>query len=541
MSSARLADEFWSWRLATLPDSSDDLPRVERPDGWLPDWSPAAIGRRKDVLADLTRRHRALDLSAEPVADQVDGRLLGVALAKVHWELELIRAWERDPGFYIQQSLGPIYVTLLVPPPFDDARAATILALLRHVPVVLDDAMANLADRASAPFAQSAVRQLDEAAGSLDIAMTALIPFLPDEFAAELPAANRVAADAVAAYRDWLVSALPSFGHVEPVGPDGLAYFLHHVALLPYSAQQVREMARQEWHRAIATEAVLRTRHRDVPAAPLPADVREQVERQTADEARVREFADERGLLSQPKTLRHYRFAPLPPYLAPLTWLGVHDDLTGPSRMDDDAIRYVPPPHAELPYFDRAAAVDPRTAIVHEGVHAQQVAIGWHHDNPARRRFYDSVPNEGIAFYYEELMLQAGLFDDAPASAIFVANAMRLRALRVEIDIALALGELTIEDAAHRLAVTVPLDHETAWDEAVFFAGFPGQALSYQIGKLQIQDLLATAVREHGDAFDLQEFHDRLWREGNVPLALQRWELLGLRDHLDEADRRAQP
>jgi uncharacterized protein (DUF885 family) len=52
-------------------------------------------------------------------------------------------------------------------------------------------------------------------------------------------------------------------------------------------------------------------------------------------------------------------------------------------------------------------------------------------------------------------------------------------------------------------------------------------------------DLLATATRRLGDRFDLQEFHDRLWREGNVPLSLQRWELLGLRDHLDEADRLA--
>ncbi|WP_405160904.1 DUF885 domain-containing protein [Nocardia sp. NBC_01499] len=539
MGLAKLAEEFWNWRLATLPDSSDDLPRVQRPDGWLPDWSPKAIAERREVLAELTRRHRELDLSDEPVAVRVDGRLLGSALAKVRWELELIRAWERDPGFYVQQSLGPIYIELLVSSPFDTARAAKVSALLRHVPLVLEQARENLTGHAGAPFARSTLRLLNETAGSLESAMTALVPFLPDEYAAELPAATRVAADAVAAYRDWLDEQLPSLGEVEPVGPESLAYFLHRVALLPYSAQRLREMGRQEWHRAVALETQLRTRHRDAPAPPLPADVGEHVRRQAVDERAVREFADERGLLSQPESLRHYRFAPRPPYLEPLTWLGVTDDLTGPSRMDEDATRYVPTPHPDLPYFDRAAAFDARTAIVHEGVHAQQVAIGWHHDNPARRRFYDSVPNEGIAFNYEELMLHAGLFDEAPASAIFVANAMRLRALRVEVDIALALGELSIDEATDRLAVAVPMDRETAWEEAVFFAGNPGQALSYQIGKLQIQDLLGTAVRELGEKFDLKEFNDRLWREGNVPLSLQRWELLGLRDHLDEADRLA--
>ncbi|WP_107659235.1 DUF885 family protein [Nocardia suismassiliense] len=539
MGLAKLAEEFWNWRLATVPDSSDDLPRVERPAGWLPDWSPAAIAELRTVLAELTRRHRELDLCDEPVAVQVDGRLLGSALARVHWELELIRAWECNPGFYVQQSLGPIYVELLGSSPFDNARAAKISALLRHVPLVLEQARENLAGHAGASFTRSTLRLLDESAGSLEAAMTALLPFLPDEYAAEVPAATRVAADAVAAYRSWLTEQLPTLGEVAPVGPEGLAYFLHRVALLPYSAGRLREMGSQEWHRAVALETLLRTRHREAPAPSLPADVHECVERQAADERAVREFAATRGLLGQPEWLRHYRFTPLPPYLEPLTWLGVSDDLTGPSRMDEDAVRYIPAPHPDLPYFDRAAAFDARTAIVHEGVHAQQVAIGWHHDNPARRYFYDSAPNEGIAFNYEELMLHAGLFDDAPASAIFVANAMRLRALRVEVDIELALGHLSIDEATDRLARAVPMDRETAWDEAVFFASNPGQALSYQIGKLQIQDLLSTAVRELGDEFDLQEFHDRLWREGNVPLALQRWEFLGLRDHLDEADRLA--
>jgi hypothetical protein len=87
MTLEKLAEEFWTWRLATLPDCGDDLPRVERPPGWRPDWSAAAIADRRHTLAELTRRHRELDLSGEPVGVQVDGRLLGSALARVHWEL----------------------------------------------------------------------------------------------------------------------------------------------------------------------------------------------------------------------------------------------------------------------------------------------------------------------------------------------------------------------------------------------------------------------------------------------------------------------
>lgn len=58
------------------------------------------------------------------------------------------------------------------------------------------------------------------------------------------------------------------------------------------------------------------------------------------------------------------------------------------------------------------------------------------------------------------------------------------------------------------------------------FASTPGQAISYQIGKLQINELLADARRSEGDAFSLLRFNDFVWNNGNVPIALQRWELL---------------
>jgi uncharacterized protein (DUF885 family) len=58
--------------------------------------------------------------------------------------------------------------------------------------------------------------------------------------------------------------------------------------------------------------------------------------------------------------------------------------------------------------------------------------------------------------------------------------------------------------------------------------------MTYQVGKTQILGLLADASRRPG--FSLRGFHDRLWREGNVPFALQRWELLDDRRDLDRID-----
>jgi uncharacterized protein (DUF885 family) len=64
----------------------------------------------------------------------------------------------------------------------------------------------------------------------------------------------------------------------------------------------------------------------------------------------------------------------------------------------------------------------------------------------------------------------------------------------------------------------------------------PGQAFSYIIGKTQILHFLGDAHRVQMDNFSLQNFHDSLWLNGNVPIALQTWELLGIKDDLDAVD-----
>jgi uncharacterized protein (DUF885 family) len=88
-------------------------------------------------------------------------------------------------------------------------------------------------------------------------------------------------------------------------------------------------------------------------------------------------------------------------------------------------------------------------------------------------------------------MLQFGFFDDRPKLREIMYNFMRLRALHVEVDVKLAIGEFTIDQAADYLEKIVPVDRATARQEAVFFASSPGQAITYQIGKLQIIKFLA--------------------------------------------------
>src|SRR5207244_10442201 len=116
--------------------------------------------------------------------------------------------------------------------------------------------------------------------------------------------------------------------------------------------------------------------------------------------------------------------------------------------------------------------------------------------------------------------------DDSPHTRKIIYNFMPLRALRVEVDVKLALGEFTLEQAAKYLEQKVPMDSDTARQEAIAFCTGPGQAITYQIGKLQITKFLAEARMQQGDKFNLCVFHDFVWKNGNVPIAFQQREYL---------------
>jgi Bacterial protein of unknown function (DUF885) len=533
-----LGDEIWSWRAQTQPLSGDDIPRIERPSDWAPDWSPEAVAQRRERLTTFEARHATLkrDVSRWPIDQQVDFRLLGSALARVRWELDVLKQWQRNPHFYVHQSIGAVFEALLKPPPFDPVRTRALIVRAESIPATVEAARANLAADAVRPFAELAIEALRDIGPRLQMVVRELTPLLDPPQATRFTRAIQTATQALEEFAAWLHERLEQMSRTTAIGREAYVGFLRNVALVPLSPEQLVAAAQRELERSVAFEALEQQRNRRLPELPLPKNQAEQMAREAAGEQMLRSYCEDNDLLSFPTWLRRYKNLPLPEYLAPLRGLGVTDDLTSATRLDEDGISYIPEPASDLPYFYLAMARDPRTLIAHEGVHYYQLALSWAHPNPIRRYFYDSGPNEGIGFYAEEMLLQVGLFEDSPRTREIIYNFMRLRALRVGVDVRLALGELTIDEAAAELAARVPMDMGTAREEASFFASEPGQAITYQVGKLQIVGFLADARHVRGDGFNLREFHDRLWLNGNVPIALQRWEALGLEDELARLD-----
>ena len=522
----KLANDFWAWRAKYAPFTGDDVNRIERPGG-VRDWSRSSIDSQRKDLGEFEARWKKLDANTRPIQQQVDYRLIGSALARVRWELDINPRWKRDPNFYIAQTLTPVVEALTTPGPYDPTRSREILTRIENIPSILQQGVVNL-DKPPAPFATVAIEGLENIRPRLRQMATASLKSttLTEQ---ELNSATDRAANALDRFREKLRVMLPSLPNEMALGRDAYLFFLKNVALMPYSPEELLAMGRLEWNRAVAFEAFEKNRNKNVPPLKIADNIDDWIKDAAAKELQIRKFLEDHGILTVPNWVQRYTLRPMPEYLRALQGFGEMDDFTSPSRLNENCIRYVTEPSGKLGYFWQATAEDPRPIIVHEGIpgHYFQLCLSWKHDDPIRQHYYDSGANEGIGFYAEEMMLQAGLFDDSPHTREIIYNFMRLRALRVEVDVKLALGEFTLDQAAKYLQEKVPMDEQTARQEAIAFATGPGQAITYQIGKLQIIKFLADGRMREGGKFNLRSFHDFVWKNGNVPIALQEWELLG--------------
>jgi uncharacterized protein (DUF885 family) len=64
------------------------------------------------------------------------------------------------------------------------------------------------------------------------------------------------------------------------------------------------------------------------------------------------------------------------------------------------------------------------------------------------------------------------------------------------------------------------ISEQAATAEIERYMAIPGQALSYKIGALKIQELRDRYKKQLGSRFKLADFHDEILRMGAVPLTI---------------------
>ena len=506
----------------------------------IPDFSAAEVARQKAGLGRLRARLEALDPAEWPVPDQVDYLLVRSELDMLDYGLHVYRATSRNPAFYLSSvsSFGMLSGAVLSglgrlvqqPPPFTEERAREIIGHMRRVPAILQQARRNLTEPAR-EMARWALRDLADAKASSEAFAAHLGPHFPAAMAGDLEAAAGAMGTALESYRLWIEERLPGMAGARPIGRELYDWILRRIWLLPFDAEDVLRLGEQEFARYLAFTSFEEARNRGLPQPAAARTTAEYAARTEAEAGAIRRFLKEKGALDIPDYVGPYRRTGMPGHIQAFSlWAA----LSGYRTAGNGVVKYsVPEDHPYTrTYWESIMRVDPSTNIFHDGIpgHHMQGIVSARHPSPIRSGRRDRFKSEGWSTYWEETAMQLGYYDDRPRSRELIYNFLRLRAMRVVVDVKMALGEMSVDEATAAL-MTIPLDRRIASEEAQDFFAAPTGGIVYHIGKLQIERLLAERRQQSGAAFDLGEFHNDLVAAAWVPIELTRWETTGQGEH----------
>jgi uncharacterized protein (DUF885 family) len=126
---------------------------------------------------------------------------------------------------------------------------------------------------------------------------------------------------------------------------------------------------------------------------------------------------------------------------------------------------------------------------------------------------------EGWGLYAEALAKEMGAYAD-PYSDFGRLTSEIWRAIRLVVDTGLHARQWTEEEAVQYMLANSAISEGQIRAEVRRYIVMPGQATSYKIGMLKIQELRARAEAALGDAFDIREYHDTVLGGGALPLSL---------------------
>lgn len=154
------------------------------------------------------------------------------------------------------------------------------------------------------------------------------------------------------------------------------------------------------------------------------------------------------------------------------------------------------------------------------GHHFQlSIAIGLDHLPMLRRVGGFTAYIEGWGLYTERLADEMGLYT-SDVSLLGMLSMDSMRAGRLVVDTGLHAKGWSRQQAIDYLRENTPMPLVEIESEVDRYVAYPGQALSYMVGRLEIQRIRDAARSVLGERFDVREFHDAVLGSGSLPLAV---------------------
>jgi uncharacterized protein (DUF885 family) len=502
-----------------------------RLDALLEDDSPAGIDRWRATLDALEAR-----LRSTPPDDPVTHAALAEAI-------QTDRAFvEADLASFNVDPMDGIQVDLLNIPSYQPIRspaeADALLERWRAMPTAIDDASANLRRGAAsgrvgvAMLVTKVLQQIDELLARPDGEWPLVAPaeqapeirdHLLDVVSREIrPAFERYRATIRELAPDARPDDRPGLVHV-PGGPEAYAALARAHTSLDTPPERVHRIGLEEITR-IDTEfaelgaELLGTRGLAATLAALRTD--------PALHFRTREeiVGVAEASLARARAAIGDWFGRLPKAPCEVVVMPAHEE-------KHSTIAYYREPAADGSrpgqfYVNTSApATRPRyeaeTLAFHESIpgHHLQLAIMQELTSlPAFRRFNGSTAYiEGWGLYTERLSVEMGLLSDE-RSQFGVLSFDAWRASRLVVDTGVHAMGWTRQQAIDFMTQHTALGSNNIANEVDRYIAYPGQALAYKLGQLELLALRDEARARQGDRFDIRAFHDVVLGEGALPL-----------------------
>ena len=320
------------------------------------------------------------------------------------------------------------------------------------------------------------------------------------------------ARDAVQAYHDWLVENRGRMTARNGVGEPALNWFLKHVKMIPYTADEIVVLAERELERLWAFYALERHRNRDLPEIQLPTSGEEYQERLATTDEQIRKFLVEEEFIS------------IPDYI-PVDWEEMGHNVPWIERST--------PPN----FWEQVQFRNPTPDHLHAVIpgHRFDTRVERHLNHPIRQVSFGDR-REGWALYLEEAALQAGLLDDQDQARtrelIYLFGIWR--AARTVGDVRNQTNEWDVSDTHAFWMEQTPWLDEFVARRYSYLRESPGHTLHYTMGAFQMYRLLADRKRQLGDDFVLKDFHDEFMSRGRIPISVIRYEMTGFEDDMEK-------
>ena len=481
-----------------------------------PDHSEKAVEKRRREMREFQARLEDMAVVDWELGQQVEYLAIRSRLDQQDFLLNVSRSWSRDPGFYVDRMLRITFAEL----PLSGEETAKLRKDLRDISLLVEQAKRNLTEVA-ADYADLAIFNLTNADGvghgypyraTPPAGVLGWYTDFLQRAATEQPELRSdisAARESVQDFHDWLTENRSRMTGKGGVGKQKFNWYLKHVKLMPYTADQIVTLGNRELDRLWSVYALEHHRNRNLPPIELPTSAEEYAERIARTDKKIREFLVQEDIITIPDYIKELG-TNVPWIVRP----------NGPNFWEQVQFRDPTPDHLH--------AVIPGHRF--DGVYER------HNTHPVRGKISSGARAEGWGVYLEEGMMNAGLLDDSPRVRELIYFFGIFRAARVPADVWLQLNEMSVNEVVDWWIERVPwLDEDVARvDAEIYLRRPPGYGLGYMVGMLQMQRLLADRKRQLGDAFVLKEFHDTFMQAGRLPLSLIRWEMTGLEDEVRE-------